>query len=355
MKMKKLSTLPTPKKEVSIAMGMWVDFHAVKQALTLSQVLERYGVKLKRTGKELHGRCPIHQGKGDESFRANTEKNAFQCFSCQAKGNVLDFVAAMEKCSIRDAGLKLQEWFGLDGRLTGASRPTPRPKPSGARQTAGNDSGGTNPATGSELAREERGGCSSVANPPLKFQLQGIDHGHAHLAGRGISKETAETFGVGLFSGKGSMSGRVVIPIHNARGELVAYAGRAIDSSEPRYKLPAGFHKSQELYNLHRATATGQRGLIVVEGFFDAMKVHQAGYPFVVALMGCSMSEEQERLLVANAEMVLLMLDDDEAGRKGTDEIMLRIGRRVWTKAVSLPEGKQPDQMSGEELRGLLS
>src|ERR1051325_9302875 len=101
------------------------------------------------------------------------------------------------------------------------------------------------------------------------------------------------------------MFGRVVIPIHNQAGELVAYAGRAVDNSEPRYKLPAGFRKSMELYNLHRAFATGERGLIVVEGFFDAMKVHQAGYPFVVALMGCQVSEEQERLLVANADMVL--------------------------------------------------
>jgi DNA primase len=175
------------------------------------------------------------------------------------------------------------------------------------------------------------------------------------LDSRGITKETAEYFGVGLFLGKGSMHGRVVIPIHNEAGELVAYAGRAIDNTEPRYKLPAGFHKSVELYNLYRAIARGQQGLIVVEGFFDAMKVHQAGYPFVVALMGCSMSEEQERLLVAHTEMVLLMLDGDEAGRKGADEIMLRLGRQVWTKAVSLPEEKQPDQMSDEELRGLLS
>ena len=150
------------------------------------------------------------------------------------------------------------------------------------------------------------------------------------------------------------MSGRVVIPIHNERGDLVAYAGRSIDGAEPRYKLPAGFHKSLDLYNLHRAVATGQRGLIVVEGFFDAMKVSQAGFPFVVALMGCSMSEEQERLLVAHAEMVLLMLDGDEAGQRGTDEIMLRLGRKAWSKAVCPPDGKQPDQMSTGELQALL-
>ena len=126
------------------------------------------------------------------------------------------------------------------------------------------------------------------------------------------------------------------------------------DCSEPRYKLPAGFHKRQELYNLHRAIATEQRGLIVVEGYFDAMKVHQAGYPFVVALMGSSLSEEQERLLVAHASMVLLMLDGDEAGHKATDEIMLRLGGQVWVKSVRVPDGKQPDQMSGGELEVLL-
>jgi DNA primase len=347
MKLRKLSTLPTPQKE-KFNMATWVDFNAVKQAVPIEQAINHYGMKLKRTGKELHGRCPIHNGKGEESFRANTEKNAFQCFSCQAKGNVLDFVAAMEKCSVRDAGLKLQTWFGL--------------APGRASDTKGSSAS----ATGSELARKERAGeeGSSTSeganggetepNKPLGFQLRGVDHGHTYLAGRDITKETAEPFGVGFFGGKGSMSGRVVIPIHNQAGELVAYAGRAIGKAEPRYKLPAGFHKSMELYNLHRAIATGQRGLIVVEGFFDCMKVHQAGYPFVVALMGCSMSEEQERLLVANAEMVLLMLDGDEAGQKGTDEIMLRLGRKVWVKSVCVPDGKQPDQMTAQEINELL-
>jgi DNA primase len=90
------------------------------------------------------------------------------------------------------------------------------------------------------------------------------------------------------------MSGRIVIPIHNAEGELVAYSGRALDeATEPRYKLPAGFNKSLELFNLHRALAHSTVMVIVVEGFFDAMKVHQAGFPAVVALMGSSLSDVQ--------------------------------------------------------------
>src|SRR3954470_14394318 len=100
----------------------WVDFKTIKQSVTLAQVLERYGVKLKRSGKELRGRCPIHQGEGSDTFHANTEKNAFHCFSCGAKGNVLDFVAAKEQCSVRDAALKLAQWFDLAIATPGGER-----------------------------------------------------------------------------------------------------------------------------------------------------------------------------------------------------------------------------------------
>ena len=91
----------------------WVDFRAVKGAVTIEQVLGRYGLKLKRSGKELRGRCPIHKGEGTDTFHANTDKNAFHCFSCNAKGNVLDLVAAIEKCNVRDAALRLRDWFSL--------------------------------------------------------------------------------------------------------------------------------------------------------------------------------------------------------------------------------------------------
>jgi hypothetical protein len=140
----------------------------------------------------------------------------------------------MEKCSVRDAAMKLQEWFSIDP----ATAPT-ESKPAQDPVTA-----------------EKRGEGSEPVNKPLAFELKGIDLAHAYLAERGITKETAETFGVGLFSGRGSMKGRVVIPIHNERGELVAYAGRSIDGSDPRYKLPAGFHKSHVLFNLHRTAGS---------------------------------------------------------------------------------------------------
>src|SRR5579871_503700 len=304
----------------------WVDFKAVKAAVTMEMILARYGVNWLGKKKDgLHGRCPIHQGEGPDTFHVSLAKNAFHCFSCKARGNVLDFVAAMEKCSVRDAGLKIQKWFSIS---TAAAAGNAKQKP------------------------ESRGVEESPAiNKPLTFQLTGIDSEHEYLKARGITPETARTFGVGYFAGKGSMSGRVVIPIHNERGELVAYAGRAIDDSEPRYKLPAGFHKSLELFNLHRVD---EPEVILVEGFFDCMKVHQAGFA-AVALMGCSISEAQEQLLAAKCERVIIMLDGDEPGQQATVECLTRLGHMMWVRAANVPEGKQPDQLSGEELLRLLA
>jgi DNA primase len=313
----------------------WVDFKAIKQAVPIEQVLDRYGVKLKRTGKELRGRCPIHKGEGTDTFHANTEKNAFHCFSCNAKGNVLDLVAVIENCSVRDAALKLKDWFSFA---------TP---PQGTAPSA-------EPAKDAQPATEEESGDRGQPNKPLNFTLRGIDHAHPYLAQRGIDKETAEYFGVGFFSGKGSMAGRIVIPIENERGELVAYAGRSIDGTEPKYKLPAGFKKSQVLFNLCRALEEDSAGTVVlVEGFFDCMKVTQAEH-VCVALMGCSLSKEQEGQLVAHFRQVVIMLDGDEAGLNAAAAMAVRLAHKVWVRVVDVPDGRQPDQLSTSELQDLI-
>src|SRR5947207_12336060 len=92
----------------------WVDFKAVKEAVTMPMALEHYQVNwLRKEKEELVGRCPIHQGEGDRAFHVSLAKNIFNCFSCKARGNVLDFVAAMEKCSVRDAAVKIAERFSI--------------------------------------------------------------------------------------------------------------------------------------------------------------------------------------------------------------------------------------------------
>ena len=93
----------------------WVDFKAVKEAVDMQMALNHYGINnLTASGQELRGPCPIHKASPrNKNFTVNTRKNAFKCFSkeCGARGNILDFVAAMESCTVRDAALRLQTWF----------------------------------------------------------------------------------------------------------------------------------------------------------------------------------------------------------------------------------------------------
>jgi DNA primase len=266
--------------------------------VSLEAVLRHYQVfGLRRHQDQLQGRCPFHQGHRDDSFRAHLARNIFQCFACQAHGNVLDFVAAMEKCSIREAALRLQQWFG---GMAPAAAPRTRLHGAAADRQKG------------ELVREK--GARNVA---LSFALTGVDSNAPYLAQRGIAPATASAFGVGLYAGPGLMRGRIVIPICNAGGQLVAYAGRAPDGQPPKYKLPAGFRKGLELFNQQRAAVTGSKTMILVEGYFDCMRVHQAGFPRVVALMGSTLSVAQESTLLRHYDQIVLMLDGDAAGRAG--------------------------------------
>jgi DNA primase len=140
------------------------------------------------------------------------------------------------------------------------------------------------------------------------------------------------------------MHGRIVIPIHNEAGELIAYAGRwpgnaGWPEGEDKYRLPPGFHKSLVLFNLHRAREHTIDGLIVVEGFFDTLDFWQRGRKNVVALMGSSLSEAQERLIVQTVGgrgRVLLAFDPDEAGRKGMHEAAARLVSQVFVRTVTI-------------------
>lgn len=307
-------------------MADWVDFAALKRAVSLEMVLFRYQIAgLRKRRNRLQGRCPIHRGRRDDSFRVDLDRNIFHCFSCGACGSVLDFVRCMERCSLQEAALCLQRWFS--GQVLNRSSIVAK----------------------AQLVRKEEG-----FNPPLRFALTGIDYAHAYLAQREISRATAVEFGVGYYAGPGLMSGRTVIPIQNPHGEVVAYAGRALHGESPKYKLPAGFHKSLELFNLHRAVAADTTTAIVVEGYFDCMRVYQAGFRGVVALMGVCLSACQENLLLERFERVVLMLDGDETGCAARRTIASRLSRKCSILPIELPDGAQPDQLSKTVLQDLL-
>ncbi len=343
----------------------WVDFKEVKATVSMEMILDYYAVEIRQVNRSSwRGKCPLptHTGDSGNSFNMNTEKNAWACHvgSCvkardgRKGGNVLDFVAVMEGCSVRDAALKLQNWFKVE-----ASNERPADYvPSRDRKKSDDkklvrekkDEPAEDPIPDVENDSQE-----GMVNQPLEFELKSIDGSHPYVRKRGIKEGTAEHFGIGYFYGKGSMADRVVIPIHNGEGELIAYAGRAIDDEvEPKYRFPSGFRKSLVLFNLHRAENSSDR-VVLVEGFFDVMKVHQAGFPYVIALMGCEMSEAQENLLIESFNEVIIMLDADESGRSAASQIASRIVRKLFVRIVDVPEGKQPDQLSSDEIRQILN
>src|SRR6476660_7976873 len=256
----------------------WVDFKGIKRKVSIETVLSHYDVRLRRVGADkFRGKCPLpshSSARSNDSFSASFTRNAWSCqsASCIAArsgrvgGSVFDFVAEMERCSIREAALHLEHSL--------AENQIPR-----------------------AAARNEESVLCAPENRPLSFTLRNIDHQHPYIRSRGLSEPMARYFGVGHYKGSGFLRGRVVIPIHNELGELVAYSGRAIDQTEPKYRLPAGFRKSHVLFNLHRVIRSGGRTLILVEGFFDTFRIHQAGHHNVAALMGSSLSLRQSDLI----------------------------------------------------------
>ena len=263
---------------------------------------------------------------------------------------VCDFASA----GIHDAALKACEWFGipLDEVKTNRSQDEPE-APAGTPPDAAATPSKAAPASAPE---------NTTPNPPLKFRLDKLDRAHPYFTERGITQEAIIDFGLGYFTGdKGIMVGRIAIPIHNVKGEVVAYAGRWPGNppdGTPKYRLPTGFRKGLELFNLDRASREpADKPLVIVEGFFDAVKLHQHGCRKVVALMGSSLSAAQEELIRKHTNgqsQAILMLDEDDAGQAGRDDIAARLAKFCFVKVHQFEKpGTQPEQLSAEEVAQL--
>jgi len=335
--------------------SMFVDFRAVKREVSMVQVLEHYGLmsQMHRNGDSITGACPIHEGKNQTAFRVSISKNCWNCFSkCGAGGNVLDFVAKKEKVSLLKAANLLVEWFNLKIQATDNGIESSRED---GHHSEARRSTGPAPRQSPESAQADDG---KGENKPLEFVLKNLQPEHPYLIERGVSPETIQTFGLG-FCTKGLQQNRIAIPIHNATGQLVAYAGRWPGSTDKeKYQLPKGFKKSLELFNLHRAIPeTPERPLVICEGFFDCMRLWQFGVKRCVALMGSSLSIAQEELIrqqTNSQTRIIVMLDEDDAGRKGREDIACRLAKFSFVKIhVFETVGTQPDNLTGEQVQQL--
>jgi DNA primase len=337
--------------------SQFVDFRAVKRKVTMVQVLEHYGLmsQMHRNGDSITGACPIHEGQNKTAFRVSVSKNCWNCFSrCQCGGNVLDFVAKKEKVSLLKAANLLVEWFGLNIE-------SPQSEDDSRHDQRGKKS--DPPVREKEKPKREppkpvEEDETKGENKPLEFVLKNLQSEHPYLTERGLSPETIQRFGLG-FCSKGLHKDRIAIPIHNATGQLVAYAGRwPGPTDKEKYQLPKGFKKSLELFNLHRAIAEpADRPLIIVEGFFDCMKLWQHGARRIVALMGSRLADAQEELIRKYTNphsQVIVMLDEDEAGQTGREDIARRLAKFAFVKIqVFEKPDTQPEHLTAEQVQQL--
>lgn len=317
----------------------WIDYKEIKGKVSMEMILKHYGLldKLKPSGRSLTGCCPIHQGTNTRQFSVNLQKNVFNCFGdCQAGGNIIDFVARMEKCDIKEAAQKITAWFlgpGSAKKDTGLVREGKEVPPA-------------DPET-------------KPLNSVLKFKLKTLPE-HQFFIDRDITQDTVKHFDLG-FCSRGLMANRIVIPINNENGELVAYCGRALnkeDEEKEKYKLPPGFNKSLVIYNLDKQ-APGTKTLITVESFLSVYRLYQAGFSQAITFLGSSMSPEQANLLLnflSPAGQVLLLFDADEAGKKCTDKCLACLTSKLFVKALDiLPLAKKPHQVKEKDLKSLLA
>lgn len=305
----------------------FVSFAEVKRAVTIEALLEHYDLLagLTAKGQNLVGACPFCDGKSQRQFQVNSEKNAWYCFGCKQGGNVLDFVAQKEKVGVRSAALKLDQWFGLGlaetpeksspARAPAATPKTPTPAPPSAAETV------------------------PALNPPLTFALKTLDGEHPSLGMLGIEAETIEHFGAG-YCAKGLLKGRLAIPIHNAAGELVAYAGLAIeDDTSPRYLFPPKFHPALEVFNLDRLSEIPEPEgpLYLAPEIEGVLRLVAAGRHSALGLFDGSLSEAQEEAVSAELDRHdgLVLVGDGFADR--TVARLARLATVSWL--AYLPPG----------------
>jgi len=242
---------------------MRVSFAQVKQNIPLLTVAKSYGVALRRSGSELIGPCPLHNGDNPTAFHLNPDKNRWRCFTQCGYGDVIDFVANMEGCSLLDAAVQL-------------------------------------------------------ATDYVPGLVQDV---HPFLLSRGFDRDTLKRFSI-KYSNTGRWKGMITVPIHDPSGLYMGIMARRLKHLDRgKYFIQSGLKRSQILYNYHRINPTNQ--IIVTEGPFDVLRLYQAGYTNAIALLGTQLSNFQLSLLVDCT--VLLMLDQDEAGQRAAEQIQNKL------------------------------
>ncbi len=321
-------------------------------------------VKLKKAGKNYSACCPFHQEK-TPSFSVNPEKQFYYCFGCGAGGNALGFLMDYERMEFREAIESLAQAAGMEmpAEKADATPRTDHQKPlyeSMEKATRLYESLLRKHPTRGRVVDylKQRGLSGEIARD---FRLGFAPEGWDNLMSTLSSEEDIEhalTAGLLIENDSGRkydrFRDRVIFPIVNQRGKVIAMGGRVLGDGKPKYlnspETPL-FSKSHELYGLHhiRKFAKNLSRIVVVEGYMDVIALAQFGIHYAVATLGTSVGKPHLEMLFRRVDQVVFCFDGDEAGRKaafrGMEAAlpMMEDGRQV--KFLFLPEGEDPDSV----------
>ncbi len=320
-------------------------------------VVSRY-VPLKKSGANYFGVCPFHNEK-TPSFSVSRDKQIYHCFGCGAGGGVINFIMRIENMTVPEAVRHLADLVGMEV-----------PEESGRDQFRARRQRLTDLAT--DAARHY------VA---MLYGPQG-QAGREYLLGRGLRPATLKHFGLGFapegwdgliraMTAKGytkselmecglvvqNQSGgvydrfrnRVMFPIIDIRGKVIAFGGRVMDDSTPKYLNSSDtpiFNKSRNMFAMNFAKKTKRNYFLLAEGYMDVIALHQAGFDCAVASLGTSLTEEQARLMAARGkEEVVICYDSDEAGKKAAQRAIDILGRSgLKVRVLRMNGAKDPDE-----------
>lgn len=315
-------------------------------------------VELKRTGSDFRGPCPFHGGT-HRNFVVVPKKGMFHCFVCHESGDVFTFFMKRMGMDYPTAVREVARRVGITIPERGPTGPDPR-EPLFAAVAAAHDwfARQLHDHPEAEAARSYLESRALTLEQATELGLGYAPRGTAFSdAMKTLGLKDEVLLEAGLLRRREDQSlalrfrARLLFPIHDLRGRVVAFGGRILGEGEPKYlnspETPI-FHKGKLLYNLHAARHAMRKAerAILVEGYFDVIRLALAGVEEVVAPMGTGLTPDQAELLRRHAPQVMLCYDSDEPGLRATfragDEL-LRAGARV--SVVTLPEGDDPDTL----------
>lgn len=328
----------------------------IKSRIDIVDFIGSY-VKLKKSGSNHVGLCPFHHEKSP-SFNVSSNRQAYHCFGCQASGDIFSFVMAHENMDFRQALEKLAIVAGVELKQGKRSKVSFQKEKQWRKllNLAGHFFRETFLSHEGQQAREiltSRGFSKATLD---SFKIGFAPDAWSRLCDRalakGFSKEDLVTMGLARKSEKGGVydffRNRIMFPVRNPQGQVIAFGGRVIDDSVPKYmntpETPF-FNKSRTLFNFNEAKnqLSEQGFFLMMEGYTDVMMVTQYNLGPALATLGTAMTEEHLRMLKRYDAPLYLVYDSDRAGQKAMEKALpyvLKLG--INARAITLPDGEDP-------------